>query len=173
MSLNTVWRVWTAHHCTAGCLNTWKGCITCPNTVKTSSSQSGPDEGGKCDSIGLSAACPSKVAMIHTMVVAVTWAKANQVQEWLWALSCIFQHESLWVKGSPKSSGLGRDREDGGQRYRKYLSWLSDWGTRDKSTTTYTTSGERDVSGQIRNQGSYVWGGTKYVMRVKGKTVKG
>ena len=41
------------------------------NTVKTSSSQSGPDEGGKCDSVGLSAACPSKVAMIHSMVVAV------------------------------------------------------------------------------------------------------
>ena len=45
--------------------------------------------------------------------------------------------------------------------------------TRDKSTTTYTTSGERDVSGQIRNHGSYVWRGTKYVMRVKGKAVKG
>ena len=41
------------------------------NTVKTGSSQSGPDEGGKCDSVGLSAACPSKVAMIRSMVVAV------------------------------------------------------------------------------------------------------
>ena len=41
------------------------------NDVKTGSSQSGPDEGGKCDSIGLSAACPSKVATIHSVVVAV------------------------------------------------------------------------------------------------------
>ena len=41
------------------------------NTVKTSSSQSGPDEGGKCDSIGLSVVCPSKVATIHSVVVAV------------------------------------------------------------------------------------------------------
>ena len=41
------------------------------NTVKTGSSQSEPDEGGKCDSVGLSAACPSKVAMIRSMVVAV------------------------------------------------------------------------------------------------------
>ena len=28
--------------------------------------------------------------------------------------------------------------------------------TRDKSTTTYTMSGERDISGQVRNQGLYV-----------------
>ena len=28
--------------------------------------------------------------------------------------------------------------------------------TRDKSMTTYTTSGERDISGQIRNRGLYV-----------------
>ena len=39
--------------------------------VKTGSSQSGLDEGGKCDSVGLSAACPSKVAMIRSMVVVV------------------------------------------------------------------------------------------------------
>ena len=42
------------------------------NTVKTSSSRLGPDEGGKCDSIRLSAACPSKVATIRSVVVAVT-----------------------------------------------------------------------------------------------------
>ena len=41
------------------------------NTVKTGSSQLGPDKRGKCDSVGLSAACPSKVAMICSMVVAV------------------------------------------------------------------------------------------------------
>ena len=41
------------------------------NTVKTSSSQLGTDERGKCDSIGLSAACPSNEAMIHSVVVAV------------------------------------------------------------------------------------------------------
>ena len=40
--------------------------------VKTGSSRSGPDEGGKCDSVRLSAACPSKVAMIRSVVVAVT-----------------------------------------------------------------------------------------------------
>ena len=40
--------------------------------VKTGSSRLGPDEGGKCDSVGLSAACPSKVATIHSVVVAVT-----------------------------------------------------------------------------------------------------
>ena len=43
--------------------------ITC--TVKTGSSRSGPEEGGKCESIGLSAACPSKVATIRSVVVAV------------------------------------------------------------------------------------------------------
>ena len=41
------------------------------NTVKTGSSQLGPDEGGKCDSVRLSVACPSKVATIHSVVVAV------------------------------------------------------------------------------------------------------
>ena len=40
-------------------------------SVKTSSSRSGPDEGGKCDSVGLSAVCPSKVATIRSMVVVV------------------------------------------------------------------------------------------------------
>ena len=39
--------------------------------VKTSSSRSGPEEGGKCESVGLSAACLSKVAMICSVVVAV------------------------------------------------------------------------------------------------------
>ena len=42
------------------------------NTVKTGSSRLGPDKGGKCNSIGLSAACPNKVAMIRSVVVAVT-----------------------------------------------------------------------------------------------------
>ena len=41
------------------------------DTVKTGSSRSGPDEGGKCNSVGLSAACPSKVATIHSVVVVV------------------------------------------------------------------------------------------------------
>ena len=45
---------------------------TLPIGVKTSSSQLGPDEGGKCESVGQSAACSSKVAMIHSMVVVVT-----------------------------------------------------------------------------------------------------
>ena len=40
--------------------------------VKTGSSQWGPDKGGKCDSVGLSVVCPSKVAMICSVVVAVT-----------------------------------------------------------------------------------------------------
>ena len=40
-------------------------------SVKTGSSQSGPDKGGKCNSVGLSAACPSKVAMIRSVVVVV------------------------------------------------------------------------------------------------------
>ena len=39
--------------------------------VKTGSSQLGPDEGGMCNSIGLSAACPSKLATIRSMVVVV------------------------------------------------------------------------------------------------------
>ena len=34
-------------------------------------------------------------------------------------------------------------------------------------------SGKRDVSGKIRDWGSYVWRGMKYVMRVRGKAVKG
>ena len=39
--------------------------------VKTGSSQSGTDERGKCESVGLSAACPSNEAMIHSVVVVV------------------------------------------------------------------------------------------------------
>ena len=39
--------------------------------VKTSSSRSGTDERGKCDNVGLSAACPSNEATIHSVVVAV------------------------------------------------------------------------------------------------------
>ena len=46
-------------------LNDYKSC------VKTGSSQSGPNEGGKCDGIGLSAACLNKVAMICSVVVVV------------------------------------------------------------------------------------------------------
>ena len=41
------------------------------NTVKTGSSRLGTDERGRCDSIGLSAACPSNEATICSMVVAV------------------------------------------------------------------------------------------------------
>ena len=78
----------------------------------TGSSRLGPDKGGKCDSVGLSVACPSKLATIHSVVEAVAWAKANQFREWLRALSCILQHESLWVKGNPKGLGSGRDREE-------------------------------------------------------------
>ena len=40
-------------------------------SVKTGSSRSGTDERGKCDSVGLSAACPSNEAMIRSVVVAV------------------------------------------------------------------------------------------------------
>ena len=40
--------------------------------VKTGSSQSGTDERGKCDNVGLSAACPSNEATIRSVVVAVT-----------------------------------------------------------------------------------------------------
>ena len=47
------------------------------NTVKTGSSWLGPDEGGKCNSVRLSVAHLSKVAMIFSVVVAVAWAKAN------------------------------------------------------------------------------------------------
>ena len=39
--------------------------------VKTGSSRLGTDERGKCDNIGLSAACPSNEATIHSVVVAV------------------------------------------------------------------------------------------------------
>ena len=39
--------------------------------VKTGSSRSGTDERGKCDNVGLSAACPSNEATIHSVVVAV------------------------------------------------------------------------------------------------------
>ena len=42
------------------------------NTVKTGSSQSGTDERGKCESVGLSAACLSNEAMICSVVVVVT-----------------------------------------------------------------------------------------------------
>ena len=38
--------------------------------VKTGSSRSGTDERGKCDNIGLSAACLSNEAMIRSVVVA-------------------------------------------------------------------------------------------------------
>ena len=47
-----------------------KGVAWCAG-AKTSSSQLGPDEEGKCESVRLSAACPSKVATIHSMVVVV------------------------------------------------------------------------------------------------------
>ena len=40
-------------------------------SVKTGSSQSGTDERGKCDSVGLSAACLSNEAMIRSVMVAV------------------------------------------------------------------------------------------------------
>ena len=40
-------------------------------TVKTGSSRSGTDERGKCDNVGLSAACPSNKATICSVVVAV------------------------------------------------------------------------------------------------------
>ena len=41
------------------------------NTVKTGSSRSGTDERGKCNNVGLSAACPSNEATICSVVVAV------------------------------------------------------------------------------------------------------
>ena len=40
-------------------------------SVKTGSSQLGTDERGKCDNVGLSAACLSNEATIHSVVVAV------------------------------------------------------------------------------------------------------
>ena len=92
----------------------------------------------------------------------------------LWALSCILQHESSWVKGNLKGLGSGKDGEK--MEDRDTGSILVDYQTketRDKSTTTYTTSGERDISGKIRDQESYVWRGMKYVTRVRGKAVKG
>ena len=145
--------------------------------VKTGSSQSGTEERGKCDSIGLSAACPSNEATICSMVVVVAWVKANRFWEWLWALSCVHQHESMRIRVEPEGFGIGNKNEKGqrdeGQRYRKYLSWLSDWRTRDKGTTTYTMSRERNVSGQIMDRWSYVWRGTKYVMRVRWYRVDG
>ena len=42
-----------------------------PVAVKTGSSRSGTDERGKCDNVGLSAACPSNEATIRSVVVAV------------------------------------------------------------------------------------------------------
>ena len=42
-----------------------------PVIVKTGSSRSGTDERGKCDNVGLSAACPSNEATIRSVVVAV------------------------------------------------------------------------------------------------------
>ena len=39
--------------------------------VKTGSSRSGTDERGKCDNVGLSAACPSNEATIRSVVVVV------------------------------------------------------------------------------------------------------
>ena len=39
--------------------------------VKTGSSRLGTDERGKCDNVGLSAACPSNEATICSVVVAV------------------------------------------------------------------------------------------------------
>ena len=46
--------------------------LTCRYVVKTGSSRSGTGERGKCESVGLSAACPSNEATIRTVVVAVT-----------------------------------------------------------------------------------------------------
>ena len=76
-------------------------------------------------------------------------------------------------KGSGSGTRLRRDGENEGQRYGKYLSWLSDWGTKDKRTTTYTMSGERKCIGTDYNQGSYVWRGTKYVTRFRWYRVDG
>ena len=139
--------------------------------VKTGSSRSGTDERGKCDSVGLSAACLNNEATIHSMVVVVVWVKADRLWEWLQALSCVYQHELMRVRVEPEGFRIGNENEKGqrdeGQRYGKYLRWLSDWRTRDKGTTTYTTSKEKHVSGQIMNQWLYVWRGTKYVMRVR------
>ena len=41
------------------------------DAVKTGSSRSGTDERGKCDNVGLSAACPSNEATIRSVVEAV------------------------------------------------------------------------------------------------------
>ena len=79
--------------------------------VKTGSSRLGTDKGGKCDSIGLSAACPSKVATIRSVVVVVMWAKADQFREWLRVLSCVLQQWVVVGQGNPKGSGSGKDRE--------------------------------------------------------------
>ena len=48
-----------------------RGCLPLLGVVKTGSSQSGTDERGKCNSVGLSAVCPSNEATIHSVVVAV------------------------------------------------------------------------------------------------------
>ena len=52
-------------------MNTGVLCHVYMVNVKTGSSRSGTDERGKCDNIGLSAACLSNEAMIRSVVVAV------------------------------------------------------------------------------------------------------
>ena len=49
----------------------WVSYIFLGYSVKTGSSRSGTDERGKCDNVGLSAACPSNEATIRSVVVAV------------------------------------------------------------------------------------------------------
>ena len=52
--------------------------------------------------------------------------KADRFQEWLWALSCVRQHESTRVRVEPKGFGIRNENEKGQrderQRYGKYLS---------------------------------------------------
>ena len=86
--------------------------------VKTGSSRSGTDERGKCDNVRLPAACPSNEATIHSVVVAVAWAKADRVREWLQALSCVRQHKSSRVRVEPEGFGIGNEDEKG-QRGRR------------------------------------------------------
>ena len=86
--------------------------------VKTGSSRSGTDERGKCDNVGLSAACPSNEATIRSVVVVVAWAKADRVREWLRTLSCVRQHESTRVRVEPEGFGIGNE-DDRGQRERR------------------------------------------------------
>ena len=86
-------------------------------SVKTGSSRPGTDKRGKCDNVGLSAACPSNGATIRSVVVAVAWAKADRVQEWLQALSCVRQHESTRVRVEPEGFGI-RNEVEKGQRER-------------------------------------------------------